>query len=148
MQAVIFIGVQASGKSTFFLQRFFRTHVRINLDVLRTRNRERLLIQACLDGKQQFVVENTNPTTADREPYISTAKAAGFDVVGYYFQSNVERCFARNGARPEGERVPDVAILGTYKRLEIPSLKEGFDQLYYVGIEQGEFAVAEWQDEV
>ena len=34
MEAVIFTGIQASGKSTFFKERFFDTHVRINLDML------------------------------------------------------------------------------------------------------------------
>jgi predicted kinase len=34
LEAVIFIGLQAAGKSTFYLRRFFRTHVRINMDML------------------------------------------------------------------------------------------------------------------
>jgi len=37
MEAVIFVGLQAAGKSTFYRERFFDTHVRINLDMLRTR---------------------------------------------------------------------------------------------------------------
>jgi predicted kinase len=41
MEAVIFVGIQASGKSTFYCQRFFATHMRISLDMLRTRRRER-----------------------------------------------------------------------------------------------------------
>ena len=36
MEAVLFVGLQASGKSTFYRERFFRTHVRINLDMLKT----------------------------------------------------------------------------------------------------------------
>ncbi|HWE94100.1 MAG TPA: hypothetical protein VG269_09070 [Tepidisphaeraceae bacterium] len=39
MEAVIFCGVQGSGKSTFFRERFFDTHLRLNLDMLRTRHR-------------------------------------------------------------------------------------------------------------
>ena len=61
MEALIFVGLQASGKSTFYKERFFTTHLRINLDMLRTRHRERLLIGACLEAKQPFVVDNTNP---------------------------------------------------------------------------------------
>ena len=41
MEAIVFIGLQASGKSSFYKERFFSTHVRISLDLLRTRNRER-----------------------------------------------------------------------------------------------------------
>jgi predicted kinase len=29
MEAVLFIGIQASGKTTFYRERFFDTHVRI-----------------------------------------------------------------------------------------------------------------------
>jgi hypothetical protein len=46
-------------------------------------------------------------------------------------------------------RVPDKALLGTYKRLQIPGIEEGFDALYYVRInETGDFSVEEWADEV
>ena len=48
---VLFIGLQASGKSSFYRERFFGTHVRVNLDMLKTRNRESLLVTACLQGK-------------------------------------------------------------------------------------------------
>ncbi len=149
MQAVIFVGIQAIGKSMFYLRSFFRTHVRINLDMLRTRHRERLMIEACLDAKQPFVVDNTNPTVADRERYIGAAKAANFEVIGYYFRSDVDAAIARNRRRPQEDQVPEKAILGTYKRLDIPSVQEGFDQLFYVRTEEGgQFVVEEWQDEV
>lgn len=42
MQALIFCGIQASGKSTFYCQRLLNSHVRISLDLLRTRHREPL----------------------------------------------------------------------------------------------------------
>jgi hypothetical protein len=32
MEAVIFIGIQGTGKSSFYLEQFFHTHVRINSD--------------------------------------------------------------------------------------------------------------------
>jgi predicted kinase len=40
MQAIIFMGIQACGKSTFYHHKFALTHVRINLDMLKTRHRE------------------------------------------------------------------------------------------------------------
>jgi predicted kinase len=51
LEAILFIGMQASGKSTFFREHFFDTHVRINMDMLRTRNHEKLFLTACLEGK-------------------------------------------------------------------------------------------------
>ena len=46
MQLIIFIGIQASGKSTFYQQYFYHTHLRINLDMLKTRHREKLIFEA------------------------------------------------------------------------------------------------------
>jgi len=76
MEMVLFVGIQATGKSSFYLQRFFRTHVRINLDMLKTRRREDLLVKACLEGKTPFVVDKMNLTKMDRAAYIGLAKAA------------------------------------------------------------------------
>jgi predicted kinase len=74
MEMVLMMGVQAAGKSTFCRERFYDTHLRINLDMLRTRYREELLVRACFEAKQPFVVDNTNPTKADRQRYIPDAK--------------------------------------------------------------------------
>jgi predicted kinase len=35
-RSLLFIGIRGSGKTTFFRERFFETHVRISLDLLRT----------------------------------------------------------------------------------------------------------------
>jgi len=83
-EAVIFVGVQGAGKSTFYRERFFDTHVRINLDMLRTRRREQLLFEACLEAGQSFVVDNTNPTPADRARYVAPARERGFRVIAYF----------------------------------------------------------------
>lgn len=149
MEAIIFTGIQATGKSSFFQQRFFATHVRINLDMLKTRNRERILIAACLEAKQPFVLDNTNLTREARAGYISQAKAAEFSVVGYYFKSDIQAALERNRQRNGKILIPEKGILGAYRRLELPSLDEGFDQLFYVEIvEDGQFLVKEWSDEV
>ncbi len=148
MEAVLFIGIQGSGKSSFFKERFFTTHLRISLDLLKTRNREKRLLEVCLETDQRFVIDNTNSVRAERAKYIEAAKAARFQVVGYYFQSEIESCLRRNAGRPEAERVPDVAIYSTAKKLELPNWKEGFDKLYYVRLEDGRFVVEEWRDEV
>jgi predicted kinase len=86
MEAILLIGIQAAGKTTFYKERFFKTHIRINLDMLRTRHRESLLLNACIEMKQPFVVDNTNPKKQDRLRYIDRAKEAGFQIIGYYFQ--------------------------------------------------------------
>ena len=149
MQVVILMGIQGAGKSTFYRERFLDSHVRINLDMLRTRHREKTLFEACLACDQHVVIDNTNPTVADRARYIGPAKAAGAEIIGYYFSSRVSEAMRRNIARDGARRVPDKAILGTAGRLELPTLLEGFDALFYVTCtDPGEFSVEEWKDEV
>ena len=43
-KAIIFTGIQASGKSTFFKQHFRSGFVHINLDTLHTRNKEAAIL--------------------------------------------------------------------------------------------------------
>ena len=149
MEAVIFIGIQGSGKSSFYSERFFHTHVRINSDMLKTAHRLRVLFNACLDVRQSFVLDNTNVTREVRAQFIAQAKAAGFRVVGYYFRSDIASALARNSERANAARIPERGVLGTYKKLEIPERTEGFDALYYVQIDPaGKFQVEEWADEV
>lgn len=145
MQAVIFIGLQGTGKSSFFLARFWRTHVRLNLDMLKTRHREALLLQACLEGQQAFVADNTSPSASERARYIEPARAAKFQITGYYFPITVAEALQRNALRVGDERVPDKAIFGTNKRLQLPAYNEGFDELYQVTLrDDAKFTVEEW----
>ena len=146
---MIFVGIQATGKSSFYRKHFFDTHVRINLDMLKTRYRERLLVRACIEAQQPFVVDNTNPTVEERARYIEPARSAGFRVVGYYFHSAVGEVLARNARRTGKARVPEKGIFGTRKRLQVPNLGEGFDELRYAWIDNaGCFVVQEWPDEL
>ena len=65
MELVVFAGLQGSGKSDFYINRFADTHLRINLDMLRTRRRENSILEASLKVGQRVVIDNTNPTTKD-----------------------------------------------------------------------------------
>ena len=145
MEGVIFVGIQASGKSTFYRERFFDTHLRINLDMLKTRNREQILLRACIEAKQPFVIDNTNPSAEERARYIRPARSAGFRVLGYYFDVQIKEALSRNKERTGKDHIPEKGILGTKKRLRVPDLEEGFDLLYRVRIdEEGRFVVEEW----
>ncbi|NLN04696.1 MAG: AAA family ATPase [Clostridiaceae bacterium] len=147
MKAVIFTGLQASGKTTFFKQYFENEYVHVNLDTLKTRNKERLLLEECFEKNLKFVVDNTNPTRENRQRYISLAKEKGYKVIGYYFKSDINGCLKRNAIRNE-KNIPDKALFATHKKLEIPSFEEGFDELYYVHITDTGFKVEDWTDEV
>ncbi len=132
MEAVIFIGIQGSGKSSFFRDRFFDTHVRINLDMLHTRVREEALFAACLQSGQSFVVDNTNPLPTDRLRYLERARAAKFSTAAYFFQTTLREALQRNNQRSGKQKVPAPALAATYKKLVPPSKAEGFDEMFTV----------------
>ena len=142
MEAVLLIGIQGAGKTTFYRERFFETHVRISLDLLKTRYREKVFLSACLLAKQRFVVDNTHPTAAERARTIEPAREAGFRIVGYFFPPDVRASIARNAKRPTP--IPVQGLLGTAKRLQPPRRAEGFDALYQVRLTpENEFVVEE-----
>ena len=149
MEAVIFTGIQGAGKSTFYKQFLVDTHIRINLDMLKTRHREELLLKACLEAKQPFVVDKTNASIEERARYIEAAKSYQFRVVGYYFRSNYEESLERNNKREGKAIVPEKGLHDFLKRFQMPSYSEGFDALFHVRIgENNEFIVTEWKDEI
>jgi predicted kinase len=144
MEAVIFVGVQGAGKSTFYRERFFDTHVRISLDMLRTRKREQQLVTACLDAGQSFVVDNTNPQASDRARYLEAARSQRFRVIAYFFDVPLRDAMDRNNNRKLRQKIPAVAVAGTHKKLERPSKGEGFDQIFTVRVtNQDGFVVTE-----
>ena len=95
MQLLLFCGVQASGKSSYYKAHFADTHIRLNLDMLRTRYREALLFHACLQAKQPCVIDNTNPTAAARAKYLTPARAAHFQSIAYYFETPLADALAK-----------------------------------------------------
>jgi predicted kinase len=148
MEAIIFCGIQGSGKTSFYKQYFFDTHLRISLDQLNTRNKEGKFIDVCVAVHQQFVVDNTNPTRADREKYIRIAKQHKYKVKGYFFQSDLAAAVQRNNLRGGKACIPEIGIRSTWKRLEPPVMEEGFDELYIVELLADQFLIKAWNHEV
>ena len=142
---VIFVGLQASGKSTFFRERFAATHEHVSKDLFpnnRNRNRRQAqLIEAALSAGSPVVVDNTNPAPEDRRAIVELGRRHGARIVGYYFEPRVRKCIERNRRREGKARVPDVAIYATAKRLVVPSYSEGFDELSRVRITDNSFDV-------
>ena len=151
-QVVILIGLQASGKSTFYQSRFAGTHAHISKDNFRhnpnKERRQHQLLTDALNAGRDLVLDNTNPTRESRSVAITLARAAGARIIGYYFESSVASCLERNATRDDRARVPDVAIFSTIKALQRPSPDEGFDELYFVRCDaQGGFSVEPWRPE-
>jgi hypothetical protein len=120
MEAIVLCGVQGSGKTTLYRDRFAATHEHVSLDVLGSRAREAKLLELCLEEGRPFVVDNTNPTVADRARYVDAARAAGLKVVGYLVEGD-----------GESEHVGPGKTAATRRRLVRPAPEEGFDELWH-----------------
>jgi len=138
VELIIFIGLQASGKSTFYYARFKASHELVSKDLFRNNKnpnrRQQQLIEAALKAGTPVVVDNTNPTVEERRSLIRLGYEYGAKIIGYYFESQVRRCLERNRQRTGKAQVPDVALYATAKKLVPPSYSEGFDELYSVHI--------------
>ena len=141
----IMMGLQGSGKSTFYSRHLADEFVRVNLDTLKTRHQEKLLIEECMQNERNFAIDNTNPTRLDRERYIKPAREAGYRVIGYFLESKIKDCMQRNALREGKARVPEKAIAATSNKLEIPSYEEGFDELYFVKNNGETMTIEEWR---
>jgi predicted kinase len=131
MEAIVLCGVQGSGKTTLYRDRFLDTHVRVSMDLLRTRHREAEFLKLCLATRQPFVVDNTNPTPAERRRYVEPARAAGFTVIGYLVEVDAVEALGRNAERTGKARIPASGVMGTARRLQRPTPEEGFDELWH-----------------
>ncbi len=133
---VIFVGLQASGKTTYYRDHFAATHVHVSKDLMKNARdrdtKQRLLIEKAFAAGKPVVVDNTNPTPAARAPLIALARRCGARVIGYFFDVPVKVAVERNRAREGKARVPDVAIYVTSKKLVAPKFEEGFDEIHVV----------------
>ena len=151
MELVILIGLQGSGKSSFRRAHFSETHLCVSKDdfpnaINRNRRQRRMIEEAFAEGRS-VVVDNTNPTVADRAELIDLAREFQAQVIGYYFESVVADCRRRNAQREGKARVPDIAIFTTINKLQPPSYDEGFDKLFFVRLTQdSRFEISEWKE--
>lgn len=136
LECIVLVGLPGAGKTRFYRTYFAATHRHVSKDLLpnakqREARQQRMIAEALARG-ESVVVDNTNPTAAERAAVIATARLHGASVVGYFFDVTTRESVARNAERIGRSKVPNVAIFTTAKRLERPTLAEGFDQLFYV----------------
>lgn len=143
---IIFIGIPASGKSTFYEKNFSATHDRISLDILQTRFRENKMLLEAVDSGKSCVIDNTNVLVPERKKYIDIAKKHGYKIIGYYFRSAIDECRIRNNRRQGKKKVPEIALRNKIAHLERPFKQEGFDELFYVKIENNNFVISQFQE--
>jgi predicted kinase len=135
-ELVILVGMQGSGKSTWYHTNLAATHVHVSKDLMtNVRNRDlrqREQIHKAITEGRSVVVDNTNPTPAVRAPLIELGHSLGARVIACYFEIPVKSAVERNRLREGRARVPDVAIYVTSKKLVPPTVEEGFDEVRVV----------------
>ena len=144
-EVAILVGLPGAGKTSFYRARLAGSHVHVSKDVIghgKDAGRRQLeLVTQALRERRSVAVDNTNPRAEDRAPLIALARAGGARVVAYVLDTTPKESAARNRTRTGRERVPNVAVFVTAKRLQPPTAAEGFDAVYRVRAEGGGFEV-------
>lgn len=166
VELAILVGIQASGKTTFYRRRLEGNYAHVSLDNWRgkgnVRTKERQAIRAGLAAAAEaeaairgVAVDNTNITVETRRRYFDCAAEFARQarcrvrVVAYFFDADPQACLRRNAPRPKdappgtGYFVPPAAIRSFHRRLEAPTHREGFDTIFRVRIAEDDFAVEE-----
>ena len=140
MELIILVGLQASGKSTFYRTHFADSHEHISKDLLKSsknmnKNQKQVeSIEKAFQEQRSVVVDNTNVTVQDRQPLIDVGRRYNAKIIGFYFQPYILGSRTRNKQREGKAQVPEKAIFITANKLEPPTYAEGFDTLYCVRI--------------
>jgi len=145
-ELAILVGLPGSGKTSFYRARLAPTHLHVSKDLMGSaRDKGRRQIEEvgrALRLGRSVAVDNVNASAADRAPLIALGRETGARVVAYLLQTPVKTALARNRSREGRARVPEVAVFVASKRLQPPTPAEGFDALYAVRAENGDFEVA------
>jgi len=130
------VGLQGSGKSTWVAEHLAATHVVVSKDhwpnARHREARQRRVVAALLAEGASVVMDNTNPSPAERAPLVELAGAAGVLVRAVFLDVPVELCRERNDLRTGRARVPLVGLHGTAARLVPPGTEEGFADVLVV----------------
>jgi predicted kinase len=145
VELVVFVGLQGSGKSSYFARRYAGTHLHVSKDLLgharHKHDKQMRLIEQALRTGRSVVVDNTNPRKADRAALVELARSTAATPVAVWFTAPVGECLRRNATREGKARVPAVAIYTTVRKLEPPTLEEGFARIDEVRLGEAGFEV-------
>ena len=111
----------------------------------KNRQRRQLrLVREALAAGRDVVIDNTNPSPAEWQPLIETARNCGASAVAYWFPPDLAGSLARNAARAGRARVPEVGVMSTVSRLRQPGTADGFDAVLTLRFDGSGFEVSPW----
>ena len=128
---IIMMGIQGSGKSTFCDLFLADGYDRVN-----TYDKAR----AAFDGGADVIFDAINSRHTERADCISVAKAAGYRVIGYCLDRDIEDCVASS-------KVARDEIYATFESFEMPDVDECYDELYRVENDGEIMAICPWGEE-
>jgi predicted kinase len=133
----VLVGLQASGKSTFYEQCLSASHALVSKGLFprgarRKHDRQMRLVEAALAAGRSVAIDNTNPSPEEWTPLVTAGHAHGAQVTAYWFPPDLEGSLRRNAARQGRDRVPDIGVHATARRLCRPSRADGFDRVLAV----------------
>ncbi|MFI6038528.1 AAA family ATPase [Streptomyces sp. NPDC051315] len=137
VELAVLVGLQASGKSTFYEQCLRDGHLLVSKDLFprsarHKQARQMRLVEEALAAGRSVAVDNTNPSREEWDPLVAAARAHGAAVAAYWFPPDLADSLRRNAARTGRARVPDVGVHATLRRLRRPARSDGFDAVYDV----------------
>lgn len=150
-EMAVLIGIQASGKSTFY-RTCLPSFIHVSKDNFRNNKnkarRQEQLIRVAAERSENVCVDNTNVSREDRAAVVALGQELGYFVTGYVFEFDRDRTLRWNLEREQRDQVREAGIWATLKGYEPVTRDEEFDKLRYVRPDgDGGFAVEEWIDQ-
>lgn len=117
-----------------------------NRDELSTDAKCLKIAKETLDNGQSIIIDNTNPTPANRKPYIDLAKKLNIPIHLWILDISLEVAWHQNWIRTFKtglDPVPKVAYYTYRKRYIKPTLDEGFSSIRYInpGVSAEDFMI-------
>tara|TARA_Y100000389_G_scaffold205137_1_gene263872 strand:+ start:202 stop:1092 length:891 start_codon:yes stop_codon:yes gene_type:complete len=125
-EVIVMVGMPGSGKSTLAKEIFTDYNI-IQGDIYKTSKNMLKYANKIIEDKKGIVFDATNPSKDKRKEYIDFSKEHNLPIRCIYMNTSLSDSLARNSKREKP--VPRIVYNIYNKKLEIPMVEEGFDEV-------------------